>query len=53
MAYWVQKKKDKDDFASLEMLISWDDCELIKKIYIWEIKLTQDNNFIQENNYPD
>ena len=35
------------------MLISCDDCELIKKIGNWEIELTQDNSFIQENNYPD
>ena len=47
------KKKHKDDLASLEMLISFDDCEQIKKIGNWEIELTPDNNFIQENNYPD
>ena len=47
------KKKHKDDLASLEMLISLDDCEQIKKIGIWEIELTPDNNFIEENNYPD
>ena len=47
------KKKHKDDIASIEMLISFDDCEQIKKIGNWEIELTPDNNFIQENNYPD
>ena len=47
------KKKHNDDIASLEMLINCDDCELIKKIGTWEIELTQDNSFIQENNYPD
>ena len=47
------KKKHKDDLASLEMLISLDDCEQINKIGIWEIELIPDNNFIQENNYPD
>ena len=47
------KKKHKDDLASLEMLISCDDCELIKKIGIWEIELTLENNIIEENNYPD
>ena len=47
------KKKHKDDIASLEMLISCDDCELIKKIGNWEIELTPDNNSIEENNYPD
>ena len=35
------------------MLFSYDDYEFIKKICNWEIKLTQDNNFIEENNYAD
>ena len=47
------KKKHKDDIAFLEMLISCDDCELIKKIGNWEIELVPDNKFIEENNYPD
>ena len=47
------KKKHIDDLSSLDMLISCDDCELVKKIGNWEIELTQDNSFIQENNYPD
>ena len=47
------KKKHKDDIASLETLISCDDCELIKKIDNWEIELTPYKNFIEENNYPD
>jgi len=47
------KKKHKDDIASLEMLFCCDDCELIKKIGNWEIELTPNNNFIEENNYPD
>ena len=48
------KKKHKDDLASLEMLISCDDCEPIKKIGIWEIELTPNiNNIIVENKYPD
>ena len=47
------KKKHKDDIASLEMLFNYDDCELIKKIGNWEIELTPDKNFIEENNYPD
>ena len=46
------KKKHKDDLASLETLISCDDCKLIKKIDNWAIELTQDN-FIEENNHPD
>ena len=47
------KKKHKDDLESLEMLISCEDCELINKIGNWEIGLTQDDKFIQEDNYPD
>ena len=47
------KKKHKDDITSLETLISCDHCELIKKIDNWEIELTLDKNFIEENNYPD
>ena len=47
------KKKHKDDIASLERLLCCDDCELINKIGNWEIELTPDNNFIEDNNYPD
>ena len=47
------KKKHKDDIASLESLISCDDCKLIKKIDNWEIELTPDKKFIEVNNYPD
>jgi len=47
------KKKHKDDIASLETLISCDDCELIKKIDNWEIELIPNKNFIEENYYPD
>jgi|TARA_B100001939_G_scaffold341076_1_gene350181 hypothetical protein len=47
------KKKHKDDLASLAMIISCDDCQQIKKIGNWQIELSLDNNFIQENNYPD
>ena len=47
------KKKHKDDIASLEFLISCHDCEPIKKIDNWEIELTPNNKFIEENNYPD
>ena len=35
------------------MLISCDDCKQIKRLGIWEIELTPDDNFIQKNNYPD
>ena len=47
------EKKHKDDLASLEILVSCDNCELIKKIGNWKIELTTDNNIIQENNFPD
>ncbi len=47
------KKKHNEDIASLEGLFCCDDCELIKKIGNWEIELTPNNNFIEENNYPD
>jgi hypothetical protein len=47
------KKKHKDDIASLEMLTSCDDCELIKNIGNWEIELTPDKNLVKDNNYPD
>ena len=47
------KNKHKDDIASLDMLLRCDDYELIKKIGKWQIELTPDNNFIEENNYPD
>ena len=47
------KKQHKDDIASLEILFSCVDCELIKKIGNLEIELTQDNNLIEETNYPD
>ena len=46
-------KKHKNDIASVEMLISCDYCELIKKIGNWEMKLTPDDKFIEENNYHD
>ena len=47
------KKKHKDDIAPLEILISCDDCAVIKKIGNLEIELIPDKNLIEENNYPD
>ena len=47
------KKKHKDDIASLEMLISCDDCKPIKNIGNWEIELTLNNKYNEENSYPD
>ena len=52
---WLKgcRKKHKDDIASLNTLISCDDCKVIKNIGSWEIELTLENNLLQENNYPD
>ena len=47
------RKKHKDDISSLNMLISCDDCQLIKKIGCWEIELILENNLGEETNYPD
>ena len=47
------KKKHKDDIASIEMLMCCDDSALIKRIGNWEIELTPDNKFTEENYYPD
>ena len=47
------RKKHKDDIASLNKLISCDDCQLIKNIGSWEIELILENNLLEENNYPD
>ena len=52
---WLRgcRKKHKDDIASLNKLISCDDCKLIKNIGSWEIELILENNLLEENNYPD
>ena len=47
------KKKHKDDITFLRKLFTLDDCELIKTIGNWEIELIQENDFFEENNYPD
>ena len=47
------RKKHKDDIASLNTLISCDDCQLIKNIGSWEIELILENNLPEETNYPD
>ena len=47
------KKKHKDDIASIEMLMCCDDSALIKRIGNWEIELTPNNKFTEENYYPD
>ena len=52
---WLRgcRKKHKDDIASLNTLISCDDCQLIKNIGRWEIELNFENNLVEETNYPD
>ena len=47
------RKKHKDDIASLNTLISCDDCQLIKNIGSWEIELILKNNLPEETNFPD
>ena len=47
------QQKHKDDIASLKELIDCDDCQLIEKIDKYEIELNPENNFVEENNYPD
>ena len=52
---WLKgcRKKHKDDIATLNKLISCDDCQLIKNIGSWEIELILENNLLEVNNYPD
>ena len=47
------EKKHKDDLASLKVLISCDDSQVITKINDWEIELIKENKLVEENNYPD
>jgi len=47
------KKKHKDDIASLRKLISCDDCQLVKNIGNWEIKLILETSMVEETNNPD
>ena len=47
------RKKHKDDIASLNTLISCDDCKVIKNIGSWEIELILKNNLPEETNFPD
>ena len=47
------RKKHKDDIASLNTLISCDDCQLIKNIGSWEIQLILEKNLLEDNNFPD
>jgi len=43
------KKRHKDDITPLKKLIACDDCQVIKKVGNWEIELTLEENFIEEN----
>lgn len=47
------RKKHKDDIESVNLLISCDDCQLIKNIGGWKIELILENNLVEETNYPD
>ena len=47
------RKKHNDNIASLNLLISCDDCQIIKNIGSWKIELTLENNLVEETNYPD
>ena len=47
------QRKHKDDIACLKMFRDIDDCEVIKNIGNWEIELTLENNFVEENSSPD
>ena len=47
------RKKHKDDVLSLNILISCDDCQLIKNIGSWEIELILENNLVEDTNYTD
>ena len=47
------RNKHKDDIASLNTLISCEDCQLIKNVGSWEIELTLENTSFEETNYPD
>ena len=47
------EKKHNDNITSLHLLISFDDCQIIKNIGSWKIELTLENNLVEETNYPD
>ena len=47
------EKKHKDDMASIEILISCDNCAVIKKIGDLEIELIPDKNVVEQNDAPD
>ena len=47
------ENKHTDDIASLKILISCDNCNLIKKIGNWEIELIPEKDFVEEPYHPD
>jgi len=47
------KKTHKDNLSFVNMILNVDDCELIKNIDNWEIELTLENNFFEDNSSPD
>ena len=47
------KKKHKDDISVVKNFTDVDDCEVIKYIKDWEIELTLNDNYVEEQNTPD
>ena len=47
------KKRHKDDISALKKFTDVDDCEVIKNIKNWEIELTLNDNYVEEQNTPD
>jgi len=47
------KKKHKDDISGIRRFTDIDDCEVIKNIKNWEIELTPNANYVEEQNIPD
>ena len=47
------RKKHKDDIVSLNILISYEDCKLIKKIGCKEIEFSYGNDLFKETNFLD
>ena len=45
--------KHKDDISAVKSFTDVDDCEDIKYIKDWEIELTLNDNYVEEQNTPD
>ena len=52
MASWFFKKHN-DDIDCLQSFSDVDDCRLIKNINDWEIELINEDNKLEQTNYPD